>query len=66
MSGNEASSSVPNLGYPCFRGWCMQGKYKVTPGANPGSHMWLLCNPGIPRTTPFVVDLGGSELIFQV
>ena len=44
----------------------MQGKYNVTPGANPGSHMWLLCNPGIPRRTPFVVDLGGSELVFQV
>ena len=44
----------------------VQGKYTVTPGANPGSHLWLLCNPGLPRRTPFVVDLGGSELVFMV
>ena len=44
----------------------MQAKYIVSPGTNPASHLWLLCNPGLPRKTPFVVDLGGSELVFQV
>lgn len=46
--------------------YAVQGKYTVTPGANPGTHLWLLCNPGLPRRTPFVVDLGGSELMFTV
>ena len=35
-------------------------------GANPDAHLWILCNPDIPRKTPFVLDLGGSVLIFEV
>lgn len=44
----------------------LQGNYTVNPGANPDSHLWILCNPDIPRQTPFVLDLGGSVLIFEV
>ena len=48
------------------RAYALQGKYTVNAGANPVSHLWVLCNPDIPRKTPFVLDLGGSELIFEV
>ena len=44
----------------------LQGNYTVNPGANPDSHLWILCNPDIPRKTPFLLDLGGSVLIFEV
>lgn len=45
---------------------CAQGNYTVNAGSNPVSHMWVLCNPDIPRKTPFVLDLAGSELVFEV
>ena len=43
-----------------------QGNYTVNAGSNPVSHLWVLCNPDIPRQSPFVLDLAGSELMFEV
>ena len=43
-----------------------QGNYTVNAGSNPVSHLWVLCNPDIPRRSPFVLDLAGSELMFEV
>lgn len=43
-----------------------QGNYTVNAGSNPVSHLWVLCNPDIPRRSPFVLDLAGSKLMFEV
>ena len=49
------------------QGFCTaQGNYTVNAGSNPVSHLWILCNPDIPRHSPFVLDLAGSELMFEV
>lgn len=43
-----------------------KGNYSVNAGANPDAHIWLPCNPYNRRRTPFVVDLSGSTLVFDV
>ena len=42
------------------------GEYKVFVPAKTDAHIRLPCDPNNPRQTPFVVDLSGSTLIFQV
>ena len=42
------------------------GEYQVFVPANTDAHIRLPCDPKKPRQTPFVVDLSGSTLIFQV
>ena len=42
------------------------GEYSVFVPAGTDAHIRLPCDPNKPRQAPFVVDLSGSTLIFQV